>query len=78
MSACTLQTPEATIQKIVRAGLLTFFFPAAFPFRNSETVAWSAENIWKITASGNVRDFHPVPFSSCFLWQETLTRAKVI
>jgi hypothetical protein len=37
----------------------------------------AARKTAELTASGNVRDFHPVPFSSCN-WQETLICRKSI
>jgi hypothetical protein len=61
-----LLIPEAMAFKTAEAGLLTYsFFQLAFPslWRQRQWLRF-AKKIMKITASGNVRGLHPVPFSS--------------
>lgn len=66
----------------VEAGLLTyscFGLPSHFILKSNKTVAEVAKANFEITASGNVRDFHLVPFSSSIPIgkEKTLTGVKV-
>jgi hypothetical protein len=44
------------------AGLLTFSFPGAFPFRQTWNSGVVTETIPEITAAGTVQDSHLVPY----------------
>ena len=56
--------PESNDKLVTKAGLLTYFTFVAFPFLQQ----WQRiqKLLLKLTASGNVRDLHPVPFSFLF------------
>jgi len=44
------------------AGLLTYSFLNAFPFRKNRTVAKMFKKLKELTAAGTVQDLHLIPY----------------
>lgn len=59
-----LLIPKAAINNLTKAGLLTRFTFCGLPVPNEQWLEVTKGCVMKLTASGNVRDSHPVPFSS--------------